>query len=907
MARSIPPQPGNAMEQRYTNATGRVLGRCIGLIYQWALWIVTATLLLTGGVLYYVAENLGVDTDTENILSSELPFRQSDQRYSQLFPQYEDNLVLVIDGDIPERVWDGTRRLAARLEQNNKLFKRVYAPQANGFFERHGLLYLDLPELEEVADSLAQAQPFLGRLAHDLSLGSLLEILNEAIKAKQAGATAFDLQPVLGPINRTLESVLAGQPRPLSWQRLMQGGSTAPERQRQILIVQPQMDFSQLLPAKPAIQAIRVLVQELQLDSAHGLRVRITGDVALSHEELESALKGGGIAGILAMVMTSILLLIGLRSLSLVLATLLTLITGLILTAGFATVAVGHLNLISTAFAVLYIGLGAEYAIQFCVRYQRLIGTGLNRLNALRTAASGLGMALILCALSTAIGFYAFIPTDFSGVSELGLIAGTGMFINLGLTLAFIPALLRFLPVSPVASPETSKGAFDFLFDWPLRYRRGILWGGLLLGFMALALLPQLRFDYNPLNLRNPESESVSTLRELIQTATLPPWSAILLAPDANKARQLADQLRQLDTVGTVVTAREFIPAKQEEKLAIIDELVLLLGPLVAPLEGEAGTAPRQQRVTLREFLQTLESYSTNPALQPSPAAYQLAENFQQLLTRLQQSDRATQGRLLLTLQHSLLATLPDNLMRLRHSLQAGPITLDTLPPELRRRWVTPTGIYRVEAFPRKDLDINKVADLRHFVKEVHSVDPEATGSLILSFKSGETIVTAFQEAFTYALLAITIMLLVLLRSLKDTLLVLVPLFLAGVLLGATMVILNVSFNFANVIALPLLLGVGVDSGIYMVQRVRRAPIKTGNPLRTSTTRALVLSTLVTVLSFGNMLFTAHPGMASMGLLLAVGVALTLLCTLLILPPLLLATQDHHSGTNQGAATTATP
>jgi uncharacterized protein len=587
--------------------------------------------------------------------------------------------------------------------------------------------------------------------------------------------------------------------------------------------------------------------------------------------------------------MVGILLPIGLRSLALVVATLLTLVTGLILTAGFAAAAIGHLNLISTAFAVLYIGLGVDYALHFCLRYQRLIHIEGNKLNALRMAASEVGTSLVLCTLTTAIGFYAFIPTAFLGVSELGLIAGTGMFINLGITLTLLPALLRLLPI-PLAGPPRSSGRVaEFLFNLPIRYKRAIVWGSVALGIGGSVLLPQVRFDYNPLNLRDPRSESVSTLLELIEAETAPYWSAVVLAPTASKAQQLAAQLQQLDTVGTAVTVQDFIPRQQEEKLALIDELALFLGPLLEPPEQRA---PPRERVTFHQFLATLEAYLTDPTAHPSPAAYQLAENFQRLVDRLRQSSLPEQQQLLLNLQQSLLATLPDNLVRLQRSLQAEEVTLDDLPPELQHRWIAPNGVQRIEVFPWEGFDINDTSTLRRFVNDVHSIAPGATDSLVLSLKSGEAVVAAFQQAFTYALIAITLILIILLRSLRDTLLVMLPLLLSGILLGAAMVILHTPFNFANVIALPLLLGIGADNGIHMVRRIRHAPPRTGNPLRTSTARAVVFSALITACSFGNLLFTPHPGMVSMGLLLTVGVGLTLLCTLLLLPALLITT--HH-------------
>ncbi|BAW80523.1 hopanoid biosynthesis associated RND transporter like protein HpnN [Candidatus Nitrosoglobus terrae] len=873
-----------------SKTTNRFLANYVSSVYRLAPWIITIILLITGGAFFYTAETLTVDTDSENILSPNLPFRQSDKRYIQLFPQYENTLVVVIEGEIPEYALNGAKRLAHKLEQNQTLFKSVYLPETNDFFNRNGLMYLDLPHLEEIADNLAQAQPFLGRLAQDPTLSSLLEMLNDIIKAKQSGETTLTLQPIFSPISKAIESVLNGRPQPLSWQELIDRDSTSSIRKRQLLIVQPQMDFSRILPAGSAIEAIRTLAKELQLDSAHGIKVQITGDVALSHEELESALKGNGIAGILALAMISAILFIGLRSISLIVAILLGLITGLILTTGFATLGVGHLNVISTAFAVLYIGLGTEYDIQFCMRYHQLIRNGIKKLDALRIAASEIGMALVLCSLTTVVAFYSFIPTDFSGVSELGLIAGTGIIINLILTLTLLPALLRFLPISTTSAHSKEKqGKFDFLLNWPLYYRRSILWGSLILGLGTLLLLPQIRFDYNPLNLRNPHSESVLTLQKLINTEAIPPWSAVALAPDSNTAERLADQFRQLDTVGTVITVQDLIPDQQNKKLNIIDDLALLLGSL---LQSQIINTPHpegyeQYQTTLDQFLHTLNTYLANSAVHPSLSAYQLAADLQQLNDQLKQTDLSVQHQLLLTLQSSLFSTLPTSLTQLQNSLQAEPITLNSLPAELRDRWIASNGVYRVEIFPKKGFDANDTETLRRFVNEIHSITPEATGSLVINLKAGEAIVTSLQKAFTYSLIVIIIILLFLLRSLKDMVLVLIPLLLAGILLGATMVMFNISFNFANVIALPLLLGVGVDSGIYMVHRIRKAPPETGNPLKTSTASALALNTLITAISFGNLIFTSHPGMVSMGLVLAIGIILTLICTLLILPGLL--------------------
>ncbi|CAB1275438.1 MMPL family transporter [Candidatus Nitrosacidococcus tergens] len=889
----------NSFAKAASHFVTNFITRCISVVYRFSLWIIISTLLFTGWVLFYVSGHLGVDMDTGNILAPDLPFRIASKNYDKLFPQYQDTLLILVEGDIPEHTWDATKQLTNALEKNS-LVKSIYAPESNDFFKRNGLIYLDLKDLDTVADNLAEAQPFLGKLTQDLTLNNFFGMLDDIISAKQKKETTLDLESIFSSINETIESTLKGQDHLLSWQDLMnRGSSLSKSGERQFIIVQPQMDYNQMLPAKDAIDVIRDVAKSLHLDPEHGVRIRLTGDVGLAHEELESALTGNTLAGILALIMTGTLLYIGLRSGAFALTILLGLVVGLILTAGFAAFYIGHLNIISTAFGVLYIGLSTEYDIQFCMRYQQLVNQGANRLRALKVTASETGIALILCAITTMIGFYSFIPTKFSGVSELGLIAGTGMVINLSLTLLLLPAILRYLPVKNIPNIYESKtqGKFDFIYSWPLQYRKQILLGGLILGLATLPFLLQVRFDYDPLNLRNPNSESVSTIRQLMKTETIPMWSAIVLASNAEEAQKISQRAKRIDSVDKVITAEDFVPDNQEEKLEIIDDLSLLVGPLLldASIKPSADPDSRQVLSTLDIFLHTLDSYFKDPSPKDFLAIQRLEEDIQYLVSTIEQEDQATQKQTLLRLEHNLLGTLPENLSQLQNSLKAEAVTMDTLPSDLIDRWITADGTHRVEIFPTKDFNVDDLQSLRGFVNKIHEISPSATGPLVLQLRSGEAIVDALQHAFSYALFAIIVVLFLLLRSIKDVLLVLVPLALAGLLLSTAMATFHIYFNFANVVALPLLLGVGVDSGIYMVERVRQAPGDRNDLLRTSTSRALVFTTLTTMFSLGNLLLVSHPGMASMGLILTIGIVFTLLCTLILLPALLTSNSEKST------------
>lgn len=852
-----------------------------------ALWVVLLALLATGVILHYTINHLGIYTDTAKMLSEDLPFRQIYEDYKQTFPQYVDTLLVVIEGETPGLAEDARNALADRLEQETGLFKTVYLPGGGPFFRQQGLLYLSISELQDLTDNLAQVQPFLGKLTREQDLVGLFSLLNTAIEAIQEGEE-LDLSLAFEQIEEGLIATLAGRFYRLSWQALMRGGESSVADRRRFIVVQPYLDYSQWLPAGPAMQAVRRLAEELQINPAHGVRVRITGQVALAHEELQTVTRGAELAGILALVTVGIVLFVGLGAWQMVFATLATLLAGLIFTAGFATFAVGNLNLISIAFAVLYIGLGVDYAVHFCLRYRELLQQGHSHRPSLRDAGQSVGGSLVLCAFTTAIGFYAFVPTAFAGVSELGLISGTGMFISLFATLTLLPALLSLLPGIRVAHPPaeiTGRPARALLY-LPQRHARIILWGTGLLGLAALLVLPQARFDFNPIHLRSPETESVATFYDLLEHSTTSPWSIVVLAENAATAEKKAAQLEQLEAVDQVLTIESFIPKHQDQKLAIIEDIALIMGPQLRMIQDTPAPGVSQQMATMQDLLTTLQNFiqaHEKDSLRRS--AQNLHANLTRFLETLAVRSFEEQQDLLARLEQALLGTLPGRLEDLRTSLNATPVSRESLPEDLVERWVAADGRHRIEVFPEERLDKN--VELRRFVSAVQAVAPKATDAAVLNLESGQAVVKAFIEAFSYALIAISILLLTLLSPKRDTLLVIIPLLLMALFTGASTVWLDIPFNFANVIALPLLLGIGVDSGIHMVHRFRTALPPHGNLLATSTARAVLFSALTTICSFGNLAVSPHPGTASMGMLLTLGLGFTLICTMIILPALL--------------------
>ncbi|MDH5479757.1 MAG: MMPL family transporter [Nitrosomonas sp.] len=869
--------------------------------YQNAIWVILFALIIVSLSVVYTARNLGVHTDTTDMLSEDVPFRVNHERYKEVFPQYKDTMLLVVDAPTPEQAHRTAKRLANHLQQDDVNFYDAYYLSGEEFFEKNGLLYKSIPELERITDHLAAAQPLVARIADDPTLYTFASVLTEAVDELRDGRD-LDLAPILIGVSATLDVQFSGASRALSWQALL-GGERQEDNYQELILVRPKLDYTQLFAAEQSIAAIRDAAQAVGLTDEAVEKMRITGAVALAYDELNSAMLGAQDAGLVALVMVAVVLFMALRTPGAVLTVLLSLIIGLLLTAAFATFAVGHLNLISIAFAVLYIGLGVDYAIHFLLRHQELRQSGRSVPDTLFTTGGDMGRSLMVCAVTTAIGFYAFMPTAYRGVAELGLISGTGMLISLLITLTLAPALQRFFPTRQRISYISVKPINEAL-DIP-RHSKKLVYVVTTIAIAAsVVVLPQIKFDYNLLNLNNPQAESVQTFRELLADAEDSPWHIIALADDHQETEQIIQRLSDLPEVDKVVSILDLVPTEQIAKSQLIEEMALTLGPIMfsAPSQTQIFYSVSQQRLKLETLKQSLETFiAEQPDHSVAIPASALKKSLGNLLTQLKRSDNSERAQQLLdAVSHDLLSLLPDSIWRLQMALEAELFTQQALPESLSSHWLSHNNVYRLAVYPTENINDNDA--LLRFVRAVQQVNPYATGAPVISLEAGEAVVDAFVHAFSLALLGVTLALLVLLRNVVSTLLVLVPLLLAALFTAAGTVYLGMPFNFANIIALPLLLGIGIDCSVHMVHRSRNTGVVYENLLHTSTARAIFYSTLTTLMGFGSLAFSPHQGTASMGFLLAIGVLLTLVCVLIILPVLLQSSDKKVNRSPQGTA-----
>lgn len=849
----------------HANFFARIMGAVVSCA-QLSPWIVlTGALALTAVSGFYAAGNLKIDTDTAGMISEDLPFRQRYKAFRDAFPALSDNVAIVVDADLPDRADEATEILAARLRADRENFPLVFSPETNPFFVRNGLLYLDRDALADLSDEIAESQAFLVKLAGDPSLRGLAAVLTDAVDGVQDKDQVARIATVLDSLTAVATAIGQGKPAALSWRALI-GGQQDEGTTRRVIITQPRVDFTSLAPAAEAMERIRAIAREAGLTPETGVRVRLTGGVVISTEELESVTTGATNAGLVSLVLVTFLLAWGIRSLRLVLGILAALVAGLVWTAGFTTLAIGHLNLVSVAFAVLFIGLGVDFGIHFALRFrEERRGEGGSG-DGLRRTGRGLAGPLALCAIAAAISFFSFVPTDYRGLSELGLIAGVGMFIAFVATFTVMPALLTvFPPGAPAPVPAKTKS--------PSLPDRRIAIAALVLGGAAAAAVPFARFDLDPIRLRDPSTESVRTFRDLAATAGASPYTIELLAPSLSGAYALAGRLRGVPEVDKTVTATDLVPTEQTEKLAMIDDLNIFLAPLRLD-----GTAPAIDAAEREKAFEALRAALSRGAARDLPDLAVAAARLNTATETL--DDRAKQA----AFEAAVFRHFSPQIERLKKTLDARPVALKDLPPEILHRYLAPNGRARVQVYPAENLE-NPEA-LKRFVDAVRRIAPDATDSPVEILEAGRAVVNSVVTAALISIFAVTLMIFLVLRSVRDTLLVLIPLLLAALYTVAGTVLLSMPFNFANVIVLPLLMGLGVANGIHLVSRAREESSGAA-AFSTTTPRAVIFSSLTTIASFGSLAVSSHRGTASMGELLVLSIGLTLVCTLIVLPSLM--------------------
>lgn len=849
-----------------SSAPGSTVARAVGrwgalaAARPWLTFALAALLVLACGLV--ASRHFAVDTDSSHMLADELPHRQRELALNAAFPGLNSRFVVLVDAPDADRADAALARLAAAIAARPQALDAPFAAALDPFFQRNGLLYMDDAELDAMLARLSRAGPLLGTLAAEPTLAAFMASLAEGVAdADRIAGGPEALARVIAATDATIRARLEGKPRPLAFSTLF-AEDDAPVRR--VLTVQPRLDFTLFQPAKPARDALAAAIAEAIAAPGLGdVRIAVTGDPAMRSEELKSVTEGLGLALVVSLVSVGLLMAIAFRRLALALVALGVILVALALAAAFAALAFPALNLVSMAFAVLLTGLGADYAIHLILRMEEPDGDW-------PTTAADLGLALFLCALTTALGFLAFVPTPFVGMAQLGLIGAFGVFAAFLAAATLVPAGLAITGRRPRPGRQSP--------ELPRAVTRLALPALLAALVVAAIAAPQARFETDPMALRDPQAPSVRAFATLFDDKATRPYSASLLVEDDAAAEAVAARLLALPEVDHVVTPRRLLPGEGAEfRLDAIDAVAAGLLP---QLEADAPA------IATADGVAKLEAALEGSAL---PEQQRLAASLAAL-----RAAAARDPGLPAAVERDIFAFWPATLARLKASLAPDPApALADLPAPLVSRYRNEAGQVRVEIVPRDDLR-SPTARAR-FVAAVRAVAPEVAGPVVNLEESGAVIARAMLTATLLALAACGLVLVAVNRDPALTLATLVPVLAAILLTVGLSALLKLPFNYANVIALPMLLGAGIDSAIHLSARAR-ASGSASAALASSTPRAVVFAALTTIAAFGSLMLSAHRGVASIGALLLVALASTTLATLVLQPRALALVERLRAG-----------
>jgi hopanoid biosynthesis associated RND transporter like protein HpnN len=819
----------------------------------------------------YSATHFQINTDTEQLLPEHLAWQINQRTYAEAFPQHQ--IIAVVDAPTPELAQIAGARLTAELRKNTGLFTAVSQPQGGEFMERNALLYRPLDQVVATSRQLAGARPIIEMLVADPSLRGVMHVLSgTAYAMQQRHFAASALIRPMTMLSDALDPMLAGKFASVSWLELFDPSAATASERRQFIEIDPKLDFNALRPGYAATEAIGHVVDQLRLGPDLGATVRLTGRAPINDAQY-SALGKAAIPGFIGTVLAVLAILwLALRSARIIGAVFLTLTIGFLVTTAAGLLLIGAFNLLSIAFAVLFVGLGADFAIQYSVRYRAERHEHDEIEVALQGAVRKAGVPLALAAAGTAIGFFSFLPTDYRGVAELGEIAGIGMLVAFAATITVLPALLA--AFNPPGEPSRMGFAELAPIDRVLaRHRIAIVVGTIALIVAGSPLLLYMRFDFDPVHLQNQDNEAVETYHELSNAPELGIDAINVIAPSVAAIGGVEQRFSGLPEVAGTRSVADLIPDTQDAKRVAIGGA----GTALAPALGRAPAAAPSDADTvaaIRQAASDLEVLGYNASGDASAAALRLSKQ----LTQLAAADPSIRVRA----NYDIVLPLDHDLDLLRDMLRPEPVTVATLPQDVARDWVARDGRARIEILPKGDTNDN--ATVHQFANAVLTATPDAAGAPVQLLESERVVLRAFIEAGIVAVVAIAAMLWLALRRFGDVLLTLVPLLVAGAVTMELMVLTGQLLNFANVIAFPLLLGVGIAFKIYYVMAWREGRT---NLMQSTLTRAVFFSALTTATAFGSLWLSSQPGMSSMGKLMALALLCTLAAAVLFQPALM--------------------
>lgn len=903
---------------------GRLLHSLSEAVINHWRWFYSFQLLLIVVCLVYTVRRMQFSTDRSDLISARESYHHQFLAFRKEF-QVHDNMFVLVESESREKNRAFVERLATRVRADAH-FEEVYYRAGLKLMGPKALLFLAEENLAELRQSLVTNQALLQYSSEATNLDTLFGLVNRKLRMQGTNASGLlkegtfsrsvqMLQWVAEKASESIESRHA--PLAPNLGSLLGTGQDQARRELYltfdrgriyVVVAQPKRSSDE----KAAIAQLRKWIAETLLE-VPGVNAEITGEAVLRHEEMQQARHDTELAALIALALTAGIFIGSCRGVLRPLMATICLLAGICYTLGFATLTVGRLNILSITLVPVLIGLAIDYGVHLIFRYEEEIRHGQSCRSAIGKALGFTGIGVITNALTIAGAFYCMLLTDFKGVREMGLIAGSGVLVCLVPMLTLLPLLLvRGCPDE--RGPRSARGKHKrqdpLLVSLPswgqtsaatgprgsLRARIGQLyldrpWVVLVCGagFTIFTLLhaSNVQFDYNLLNLQSQGLPAVRMQRQLIREGAQSLLYCAVVADSLPQAVEWERRINELPSVARVLSLVKYLTEDQERKLALIRDIKQRVGAIALP-----ELDPRPVNLTnLNQSLFSLSGYvglaiDTLQSQGGQQSSEELLRSLRQSVSRLRQltaNEPRVAAERLTAFQQALFGSLHETVSLVEQQDDRQRLKPDEVPAFLRGFFISPSGKFLLQVYPKEDVwQRDKQAN---FIGQLRTVDPNVTGTPVQFYEYTSRLRKSVEQGALCAAGIVGILVYLHFRRLTSVLLALLPVALGFCWMIGLMGWLGIRFNPVNIVSLILVIGIGVTNGVHILNRFAEEPHP--NVLARSTGKAVLVSALNTMAGFGSLMVAKHQGIASFGGIMALGTGTCVVASLTFLPAVL--------------------
>jgi uncharacterized protein len=866
--------------------------------------VIAVSLVLAALSIWVTAEKLTFKTGRGDLVSKDLPYVQRHKLFRQEFDDF-DGMIVVVEGKDPEQKKNFVEALAGKIKSHPDDFTDVFYKIDTSYFKDKALLFLDQDELADLFKKIKEHQQFLEDVNASPGLDQLLRSINAEISSGMvdtllsdfigSGDEEKDETADLGLLISLLKQMAAhlkgGATYQSPWASFFTGKEETLKEQGYLIsgkndlmfvLVTPHENKASFTGTRDSIEFARKLVDETRRQFPE-VTVGITGEDVIASDEMALTQVDVKKATLIALAGVSLLFILAFRGVVKPLMAVFCLIVALCWSMGFTTLTVGHLNILSVVFTTILIGLGIDFGIHILERYKEERQAGEDISTALQKTVEGTGRGNFAGAITTALAFGAMTLTDFIGVAELGWIAAWGILFCMLAMLLLLPALLAVEEKYRKTDYSHRTPAVEkkkWLASFYNHYYLIIFVCLFLVGLSALSLR-HLAFDYNLLNLQAKNTEAVAYEMKIMHNANRSTWSAAMLADTLEDARKKLDAVKALSTVSEAESILSMVPANQQEKMKFLKKNSSVLSHLQVE-ETDSPIFLKSIARSLKRIRFKLRGKKENAA---TDSVSEAGVWVQRVTDELEKTDPKLAQQRLSDFSKQLFDDYRGKISDLRKNANPQPVVIDELPIEMRKRFISNKGRFLISIFP--SVDFWDIDQRNLFLAQLREVDPDVVGNAVHMFESSRLMKEGYVNGGIYAMAAIVVFVFMTFKNVKTTVFVFLPVVVGSLWTLGIMDLVGVRFNLANLVILPLILGIGVVNGIHIIHRYREEPDKTVPVLSKSTGQAVVLSSLTTMIGFGSMMVADHQGIFSLGLVLTIGVGSCLVASVTIVPAFL--------------------